>query len=212
MILRLFTLVFLIWGAAASVFADVPDTSISTAIDLDRKFRSALSPLTLRTLMRNSEEGNQKLYTRDYLVAIPAHKGSKQWACLAEALYFEARGEEIKGQFAVAEVILNRVDSAAFPSSPCGVVHQGTGRRFACQFTYDCDGRAEIIRDKKAYVQVGKVAQLMLEGAPRRLTKGALYYHTKSVNPRWAKSFFKTATIGRHYFYAPPQKLSKVTE
>ena len=89
---------------------------------------------------------------------------------------------------------------------------QGTGRRFACQFTYDCDGRAEIIRDKKAYVQVGKVAQLMLEGAPRRLTKGALYYHTKSVNPGWAKSFFKTATIGRHYFYAPPQKLSKVTE
>ena len=212
MILRLFTLVFLIWGAAASVFADVPDTSISTAIDLDRKFRSALSPLTLRTLMRNSEEGNEKLYTRDYLVAIPAHKGGKQWACLAEALYFEARGEEIKGQFAVAEVILNRVDSVAFPSSPCGVVHQGTGRRFACQFTYDCDGRAEIIRDKKAYVQVGKVAQLMLEGAPRRLTKGALYYHTKSVNPRWAKSFFKTVTIGRHYFYAPPQKLSKVTE
>ena len=212
MILRLFTLVFLIWGAAASVFADVPDTSISTAIDLDRKFRSALSPLTLRTLMRNSEEGNEKLYTRDYLVAIPAHKGGKQWACLAEALYFEARGEEIKGQFAVAEVILNRVDSVAFPSSPCGVVHQGTGRRFACQFTYDCDGRAEIIRDKKAYLQVGKVAQLMLEGAPRRLTKGALYYHTKSVNPRWAKIFFKTATIGRHYFYAPPQKLSKVTE
>ena len=117
MILRLFTLVFLIWGAAASVFADVPDTSISTAIDLDRKFRSALSPLTLRTLMRNSEEGNEKLYTRDYLVAIPAHKGGKQWACLAEALYFEARGEEIKGQFAVAEVILNRVDSVAFPSS-----------------------------------------------------------------------------------------------
>ena len=209
MILRLFTLVFLIWGAAASVFADVPDTSISTAIDLDRKFRSALSPLTLRTLMRNSEEGNEKLYTRDYLVAIPAHKGGKQWACLAEALYFEARGEEIKGQFAVAEVILNRVDSAAFPSSPCGVVHQGTGRRFACQFTYDCDGRAEIIRDKKAYMQVGKVAQLMLEGAPRRLTKGALYYHAKSVNPRWAKSFFKTATIGRHYFYAPPQKIVK---
>ena len=209
MILRLFTLVFLIWGAAASVFADVPDTSISTAIDLDRKFRSALSPLTLRTLMRNSEEGNEKLYTRDYLVATPAPKGGKQWACLAEALYFEARGEEIKGQFAVAEVILNRVDSAAFPSSPCGVVHQGTGRRFACQFTYDCDGRAEIIRDKKAYVQVGKVAQLMLEGAPRRLTKGALYYHTKSVNPRWAKSFSKTATIGSHYFYAPPQKIAK---
>lgn len=212
MILRIFTLVFLIWGAAASVFADVPYTSISAAIDLDRKFRSALSSLTLRTLMRNSEEGNAKLYTRDYLVAIPAPKGGKQWACLAEALYFEARGEEIMGQFAVAEVILNRVDSAAFPSSPCGVVHQGTGRRFACQFTYDCDGRAEIIRDKKAYVQVGKVAQLMLEGAPRRLTKGALYYHTKSVNPRWAKSFLKTAVIGRHYFYAPPQKLSKVTE
>ncbi|MBT4873019.1 MAG: cell wall hydrolase [Marinovum sp.] len=159
--------------------------------------------------MRASEGGNENLYTINYLAALPAPKGGKQWACLAEALYFEARGEEIKGQFAVAEVILNRVDSASFPSSPCGVVHQGTGRRFACQFTYDCDGRAEVIRDQKAYIQVGKVAQIMLEGAPRRLTKGALYYHTKSVNPKWARSFSKTVTIGSHYFYVPPQKIAK---
>ena len=209
MILRLFILVLITLGSVSSVHADVPDTSLSNTIALDKKFRSALSHWKLETLMRASEGGNENLYTINYLAALPAPKGGKQWACLAEALYFEARGEEIKGQFAVAEVILNRVDSASFPSSPCGVVHQGTGRRFACQFTYDCDGRAEVIRDQKAYIQVGKVAQIMLEGAPRRLTKGALYYHTKSVNPKWARSFSKTVTIGSHYFYVPPQKIAK---
>ncbi|XXK30142.1 cell wall hydrolase [Rhodobacteraceae bacterium nBUS_24] len=209
MILRLFILVLITLGSVSSVHADVPDTSLSNTIALDKKFRSALSHWKLETLMRASEGGNENLYTINYLAALPAPKGGKQWACLAEALYFEARGEEVKGQFAVAEVILNRVDSASFPSFPCGVVHQGTGRRFACQFTYDCDGRAEVIRDQKAYIQVGKVAQIMLEGAPRRLTKGALYYHTKSVNPKWARSFSKTVTIGSHYFYVPPQKIAK---
>ncbi len=207
--LRLFVLVLLIWGGASSVYADVPNSSVSTVIDLDQKFRSSVSPWALRTLLRNSEDGNANIYTSSYLAAAPAPKGGKQWACLAEALYFEARGEEIKGQFAVAEVILNRVDSSSFPSSPCGVVHQGTGRRFACQFTYDCDGRAEIITDQKAYIQVGKVAQLMLEGAPRGLTKGAMYYHTKSVNPKWARSFSRTVTIGSHHFYVPLQKIEK---
>lgn len=66
-------------------------------------------------------------YSRDWLAAQSAQTGGKQWRCLAEALYHEARGESVKGQFAVAEVILNRVDSARFPDSICGVVHRGLG-------------------------------------------------------------------------------------
>ena len=82
--------------------------------------------------------------------SLPVAKGGKEWACLTEALYFEARGETVKGQFAVAEVILNRVSSPSFPDTICGVINQGTGRKFACQFTYTCDGRAEVIREPKA--------------------------------------------------------------
>ena len=122
----------------------------------------------------------------------------------------EARGESVKGQFAVAEVILNRVDSPTFPNPVCGVVHQGTGRKFACQFTYTCDGRKEVIHEPAAYAQVSKVAAIMLEeDTPRALTDGAEFYHTLHVSPKWSRKFSKTATIGVHEFYKMPTRLSQ---
>ena len=148
-------------------------------------------------------------YSRDWIDARPEVKGDKQWACLAEALYFEARGESVKGQFAVAEVILNRVDSGSYPDTICGVVNQGTGRKHQCQFSYTCDGKAEHIGEPKAYARVGKIAKLMIDGADRRLTGGATHYHTKSANPRWARKFPRTATIGYHHFYRQPTRLSQ---
>jgi len=136
----------------------------------------------------------------------PDVEGGDDWRCLAEALYFEARGETVKGQVAVAEVILNRVDSGAYPDSVCGVVHQGTsGGRYQCQFTYKCDGAAETIHELGAWERVGKVARLMLDGAPRALTGGATHYHTDAVRPRWAARFAHTATIGVHRFYRAPR-------
>ncbi|MEL6205382.1 MAG: cell wall hydrolase [Pseudomonadota bacterium] len=128
-----------------------------------------------------------------------------EWECLREALYFEARGEAIKGQFAVAEVILNRVDSRIYPNTVCAVVNQGTGKRYQCQFTYTCDGHAERMSERGALDQVGRVAGLMLAGAPRALTDGATHYHTKHVNPRWARVFPRTTTIGLHHFYRGPR-------
>ena len=139
----------------------------------------------------------------------PVAKGGEQWRCLAEALYFEARGESVKGQFAVAEVIMNRVDSARFPNSVCGVIHQGTGRKYQCQFTYTCDGHAEVIAEHKAFERVGKVAKLVIGGAPRALTAGATYYHTKAVSPKWSRKFARTTTIGVHHFYRHPTELSQ---
>lgn len=135
-------------------------------------------------------------------------KNDPEWACLAEAIYFEARGESVKGQFAVAEVILNRVDSAEFPDSICKVVNQGTGRKYACQFTYTCDGMPEKINEPRAFDRVGMVAHLMTEGADRALTDGATHYHTKSVNPNWSRVFPRTATIGYHHFYRMPTRVS----
>ncbi|WP_116131630.1 cell wall hydrolase [Tropicimonas sp. IMCC34043] len=140
-------------------------------------------------------------YDRSWLDQLPKANGGAQWQCLAEALYFEARGESVKGQFAVAEVILNRVSSPAFPNSVCGVVKQGTGKRYQCQFTYTCDGRAETISEPKAYARVGKIARVMLDGAPRALTEGATFYHTLGVRPSWSRKFALTATIGAHHFY-----------
>jgi len=143
-------------------------------------------------------------YTRDFLNRLPTPDGGDEWACLTEALYFEARGESVKGIFAVAEVILNRVDSPRYPDSVCGVINQGTGARYQCQFTYNCDGKAEVFNEPRAYEMVGKVARLMLDGKPRDLTAGATHYHTKSVNPRWSRAYPRTTTIGYHHFYRQP--------
>ena len=128
--------------------------------------------------------------------------GDAAWECLSEALYFEARGESLEGIYAVAEVILNRVDDGAFPDSVCGVVHQGADAGLhACQFSYNCDGLPETIAETRAWRRVGKVARLMLGGLDRPLTDGATYYHTKAVSPSWSEVFRRTTAIGTHYFY-----------
>jgi hypothetical protein len=145
-------------------------------------------------------------YDTDFLDALPKASGGEEWRCLSEALYFEARGEEVEGIFAVAEVILNRVDSPAYPDTVCDVIYQGTGRQFECQFTYSCDGKKETVTDKRAYARVSKVARLMLDGAPRRLTDGATHYHTRSVHPSWSRVYPETVRIGYHVFYRQPDR------
>ena len=135
------------------------------------------------------------------LDALPRPEGDRQWRCLAEALYFEARSETLPGQYAVAEVILNRVDSPRYPNTVCDVVNQGTGQRYACQFTYTCDGLQETIGEQSAWNRVGHVARIMIQGAPRDLTHGATHYHTTRVRPRWANIYPQTARYGVHVFY-----------
>ena len=141
-------------------------------------------------------------YEADFIEAQPAATGDEQWECLAEALYFEARGESIKGMFAVGEVILNRVDSARYPNTLCGVINQGTGRKHACQFSYTCDGLAEVIAEPRAWERVGKIARLLIDNRESLdITEGATHYHTRAVNPNWARVFPRTAAIGSHLFY-----------
>lgn len=145
--------------------------------------------------------GNPYIHTDAWLVAQAATSGGPEWQCLTEALYFEARGEVAEGVFAVAEVILNRVDSSRYPDTVCDVVNQGTGRKYACQFTYTCDGLPEHVKEPKAWARVGKVARAMLNGAPRVLTDGALFYHAAHVSPSWSLTKAMTSSIGDHRFY-----------
>jgi hypothetical protein len=135
------------------------------------------------------------------LIAEADPKGDSEWECLSQALYHEARGESLEGQIAVAEVILNRRDSGKYPSTVCGVVEQGTGEKYMCQFSFWCDGLSDEIGDRGAWAEVGRVARVMMDGAPRGLTNGAMFYHTKAVEPYWADEFYETAEIGAHLFY-----------
>jgi hypothetical protein len=149
----------------------------------------------------SSRGGTGHVMSARQLDAMPRARGNRQWRCMTEAIYFEARGEEIEGQFAVAEVILNRVDHANYPNSICDVVNQGTGRRYACQFTYTCDGIPEVATDQRAWNRAGQIARIMMDGAPRSLTSGATHYHADYVNPRWARVYPRTARYGTHIFY-----------
>lgn len=140
-------------------------------------------------------------YSRSWIDAQPKPKGGAELQCLSEALYFEARGETVKGQFAVAEVIMNRVKSGRFPGSLCGVINQGTGKKYGCQFTYTCDGYKEVIAEPRAFSRVSKVARAILDGKAPKLTNGATHYHTIAVRPKWSRVYTKTARIGDHLFY-----------
>ncbi|WP_386680875.1 cell wall hydrolase [Loktanella sp. R86503] len=168
----------------------VPDTRLAALTAVPESARRNAMPADGDAVM-----------TEAYLSTMTTPKGNSEWECLADALYFEARGESLQGIFAVGEVILNRVDSAEYPNTICGVVHQGTGKKFACQFTWTCDNNSDAIGNAAAFGRVGKVAKLLVDGLPRRLTAGATHYHTKAVHPSWANRFPRTASIGAHHFY-----------
>lgn len=136
----------------------------------------------------------------------------KQRTCLAQAVYHEARGEPETGQWAVAEVILNRVNSGRYPDTVCGVVYQNASQLHRCQFSFACDGQPDGGGNGNRIVRESWVkANLIAEAAFERLESGdqvgtlppsALYYHNGSVAPSWAARLQSVAQIGAHTFYA----------
>ena len=127
---------------------------------------------------------------------------NRELKCLSEAIYFESRGEQLEGQIAVADVIINRKNSKYFPNTICRVVSEGSHKRNACQFSYNCDGKLELIHDKRSYMRIVKLSSMILNGAFADITGGATFFHASEVNPSWAKKFRETKKIGRHIFYS----------
>jgi hypothetical protein len=125
-------------------------------------------------------------------------------ACLTAAVYHEARSESGEGQRAVAQVVLNRARHYAFPSSICGVVYQGSGRRTGCQFTFTCDGSLGRPRDEAAWRRAELVARQALDGHVEAQVSWATHYHAGYVRPYWSRSLAKVRAIGGHVFYRLP--------
>ena len=122
--------------------------------------------------------------------------------CLAEGIYFEARGEDVKGQAAVAQVILNRVRNPAYPSTICGVVYQNKSWRNRCQFSFACDGTRPRVRSEQHYRVAKEVAMAVTAGRIFIPEVGsATHYHATYVHPRWARTMEKMKKIGLHIFY-----------
>lgn len=153
----------------------------------------------------------------------------KQLKCLTDNMYFEARSEGAVGMLAVAMVTINRVADAAYPNSICEVVHQGKHteswktrkikdlpenlREYVpvlnrCQFSWYCDGVADVVHNTKLYAQAKNIAEIVISGFRQNfkmvdITEGATHYHATYVDPRWANTgeLEKVAKIGTHIFY-----------
>lgn len=116
--------------------------------------------------------------------------------CLASAVYFEARGEPLAGQLAVAQVVINRSESSRFPSSYCGVVYQ------RAQFSFVQEGKIPSVeKASSAWARAKSIAFI----AHRRLweseAQDALYFHANYVNPSWSRQKTTRARINQHIFY-----------
>jgi hypothetical protein len=126
--------------------------------------------------------------------------------CLATAVYFEARSESMVGQLGVAMVILNRVKASNSYSSICGVVYKGASHLNACQFSFACDGKPDIVDDLRAWRTAYAVTVLALaydrKNGPMQILTTATNYHADYVDPVWSKSLNRLTKIGRHIFYS----------
>jgi spore germination cell wall hydrolase CwlJ-like protein len=127
---------------------------------------------------------------------------AREQKCLAEGIYFEARGESARGQAAVAQVILNRVRNPTFPGSVCGVVYQNRTWRNRCQFSFACDGIRDRITEPHMWQKAKDIAMATTAGKIWLDEVGSsTHYHATYVNPRWARSMKRLTRIGLHVFY-----------
>lgn len=143
--------------------------------------------------------------------------------CLAQNIYFEARGSNFADQLAVADVVLNRVNSKYYPDTICKVVKQGPTReswktkqkknipdserifypkKNMCQFSWYCDGKEDKMVDKDSWNNAQHIAfNMMVKRDFVGLTEGATHYHAHYVSPKWSNSLHLVGTIGKHKYY-----------
>lgn len=134
---------------------------------------------------------------------LPAHVFSAaEQKCLAEAIYFEARGEDLKGQAAVAQVVLNRVRNPTYPNTICGVVYQNRTWRNRCQFSFACDGTTPRVTSRQHYRMAGEVGMAVTAGKIFIPEVGSsTHYHATYVSPGWSRTMERMKRIGLHIFY-----------
>lgn len=181
-------------------------------IDPDMKAMAALPEIAVDPSGGESIAGKGEVNSDNQRIRTPAERlgllddkvRAKQEKCLADAVYFEARGEAVRGQMAVAQVVMNRVFSGFYPSTVCGVVYQNSHRHLACQFTFACDGIADVVKEPDMWDRAKKIAAATLDG---RLwlpeVAKSTHYHAYWVHPSWVHEMKKLYKFGVHTFYRP---------
>lgn len=189
-----------------TMVASLVEQSQSSILSYSAEPKVQYSPFSAVLVEEKPAKIVPKLGKGDHSWALnPLPKNSfskKQQACLARGIYFEARGEPVKGQAAVAQVILNRVRNPHYPNSICGVVYQNQHWLNRCQFSFACDRIKDRINDKKLY----KLAEhISAETTAGRIwfpqVGSSTHYHATYVAPKWRKKMKRVGKIGLHIFY-----------
>jgi spore germination cell wall hydrolase CwlJ-like protein len=128
--------------------------------------------------------------------------------CLAQNIYYEARGSNLADRAATADVVINRTNDRRYPATICEVVKQGeqdaNGNmvRNRCQFSWYCDGKSDEPGNLDLWIDAQMLAWEIIENNKYRgLTEGATHYHATYVSPRWARELQLVGRIGAHIFY-----------
>jgi spore germination cell wall hydrolase CwlJ-like protein len=123
--------------------------------------------------------------------------------CLAEAMYYEARGEGVDGEKAIAEVVFHRMRARGFPHSICGVVYQRAAAGHGCQFSFTCNGELDLPKSLGAWLRAKRLAGRILTGLVPLgdVTENAIAFHALDVQPGWGDHLVRTIQIGNHVFY-----------
>jgi hypothetical protein len=190
-----------------------PSIVLPPAADPDMKVTAALPVTPVDPAMAGESIASKgEVNSDDQKMKTPAERlglldekvRAKQEKCLADAVYFEARGEAVRGQIAVAQVVMNRVFSGFYPTTVCGVVYQNSHRRLACQFTFACDGIRDTVNEPDMWERAKKIAKETLDG---RLwlpeVAKSTHYHAYWVHPSWVHEMKKMYKFGVHTFYRP---------
>src|SRR5579859_3462467 len=138
---------------------------------------------------------------RPFVLRADADDSTRALHCMTQAIYYEAAREPVRGQQAVAQVVLNRVRHPAYPKSICGVVYQGSARPTGCQFTFTCDGALRWQPQATLWRQSQDVARRALAGFVDKEVGSATHYHAAYVAPYWAPTLVKMTQVGQHIFY-----------
>lgn len=129
--------------------------------------------------------------------------------CLAQAVYYEAAGEPIAGQRAVAQVVLNRLRNPHYPKTICEVIYQGADKSTGCQFSFACDGSVAHVPTAEGWRIASAIATSALNGMVSVRAGQATHYHSLAVYPAWAPQLAKIGIIGGHVFYRPRHRMNQ---
>lgn len=185
-------------AAAAAAVGPVRGTPLPLVLVAEKPVDAIINPasLVLRTV---------PIEISPLLQQIVALRMLAEERCLAEAMYYEARGEGIDGEKAIAEVVFHRMKTRGYPHSICGVVYERAAPGHGCQFSFTCNGEMQEAKSPGAWWRARRLATKIVDGLIQlgNMTDDAISFHAVDVQPGWGDHLVRTIQIGNHIFYKP---------